>query len=202
MHALHRNHTPQPPQHGVDPPLGTRKRHGIGQRPPQPPPVHAPPGAAAAAAAGDAVAANATVVNAAAVAAAEAAANEASASAALSRILPANSGRARKKQTENATKASVSTLSTASGATGFSGVEEQGQGQRGGTGPGGSLQVLIVEDSLPIMKVMTMNLQRAKHSVDQAVNGALGLEKMKQSAAYDVVLMDLQVSGGQLASLL
>ena len=55
------------------------------------------------------------------------------------------------------------------------------------------LKVLIVEDSLPIMKAMTMNLRRAKHTVDQAVNGLIGLECMKQKE-FDVVVMDLQVS--------
>ena len=55
------------------------------------------------------------------------------------------------------------------------------------------LKVLIVEDSLPIMKAMTMNLRRAKHTVEQAVNGLIGLEYMKQKE-FDVVVMDLQVS--------
>ena len=54
------------------------------------------------------------------------------------------------------------------------------------------LSVLIVEDSLPIMKAMSMNLRRAKHTVDQAVNGLIGLECMKQKE-FDVVVMDLQV---------
>ena len=54
------------------------------------------------------------------------------------------------------------------------------------------LHVLIVEDSLPIMKAMTMNLRRAKHTVEQAVNGLIGLECMKQKE-FDVVVMDLQV---------
>ena len=54
------------------------------------------------------------------------------------------------------------------------------------------LSVLIVEDSLPIMKAMSMNLRRAKHTVEQAVNGLIGLECMKQKE-FDVVVMDLQV---------
>ncbi len=59
------------------------------------------------------------------------------------------------------------------------------------------LNVLIVDDSISIMKIMKMSLERAGHKVSQAVNGKIALELMKQSQ-FDVVLMDLQmpVMGG------
>ena len=58
-----------------------------------------------------------------------------------------------------------------------------------------SLSVLIVEDSMATLKAMTMNLRRVNHTVEQAVNGLIGLERMTQKQ-YDVVMMDVEVGLG------
>ena len=71
-------------------------------------------------------------------------------------------------------------------------TSKQGNGVTTGANTSDLLHVLIVEDSLPIMKALTMNLRRSKHTVEQAVNGLIGLECMKQKE-FDVVVMDLQV---------
>lgn len=59
------------------------------------------------------------------------------------------------------------------------------------------MSVLVVDDSMSIMKIMRMSLERAGHSVSAAVNGRIALELMMEMY-YDVVLMDLQmpVMGG------
>ena len=69
------------------------------------------------------------------------------------------------------------------------------------------LNILLVDDSLSILKMTTMMLRRGGHKVEQADNGAVGLEMVlegyKKNRAllgehtleppYDVVLMDLQM---------
>ncbi len=70
------------------------------------------------------------------------------------------------------------------------------------------LSILLVDDSLSILKMTTMMLKRSGHKVEQADNGAEGLdmilrgyEKMNaqgvvrgaRQCPYDVVLMDLQM---------
>ena len=70
------------------------------------------------------------------------------------------------------------------------------------------LSILLVDDSLSILKMTTMMLKRSGHKVEQADNGAEGLdtilkgyEKMSalgvargaRQCPYDVVLMDLQM---------
>jgi CheY-like chemotaxis protein/signal transduction histidine kinase len=59
------------------------------------------------------------------------------------------------------------------------------------------LSVLVVDDSLPIVKMTQMNLEKAGHVVDCAKNGRLALDMMFERL-YDVVLMDIQmpVMGG------
>lgn len=52
--------------------------------------------------------------------------------------------------------------------------------------------VLIVEDSVVVVKATSRMLQRAGYKVDTAENGAVGLEKMK-AKWYEVVLMDIQM---------
>ena len=51
---------------------------------------------------------------------------------------------------------------------------------------------LIVEDSVVIAKATKRMLSKAGYQVDEAENGAIGLEKMKQKV-YTIVVMDLQV---------
>ena len=60
-----------------------------------------------------------------------------------------------------------------------------------------SLDVLLVDDSISILKIMTMSLQRAGHRVHQATDGQCGLDMMK-AQRFDLVLMDFQmpVMGG------
>jgi CheY-like chemotaxis protein len=55
-----------------------------------------------------------------------------------------------------------------------------------------SFSVLVVDDSTPILKITKISLERAGHTVDQAFNGRIALDKMK-SNFYDVVLMDIQM---------
>jgi signal transduction histidine kinase/CheY-like chemotaxis protein len=59
-----------------------------------------------------------------------------------------------------------------------------------------SLSVLIVEDSIAIVKVTTRLLTHCGHTVAHELNGSLGLDRMTggfATQAYDVVLMDLQM---------
>ena len=59
------------------------------------------------------------------------------------------------------------------------------------------LNVLVVDDSTPIVKITKMNLEKVGHAVDSAKNGLEGLNMMKKNC-YDLVLMDIQmpVMGG------
>jgi CheY-like chemotaxis protein len=60
-------------------------------------------------------------------------------------------------------------------------------------------EVLVVDDAPSILKMTTMLLTKKGHHVEQAVNGAVALEKVtatfsgRESRHYDVVLMDLQM---------
>jgi PleD family two-component response regulator len=54
------------------------------------------------------------------------------------------------------------------------------------------LYVLVVEDSLPILKTITRTLEKAKHTVETAQNGAIALNILKQKT-FDVVIMDIQM---------
>jgi CheY-like chemotaxis protein/signal transduction histidine kinase len=60
-----------------------------------------------------------------------------------------------------------------------------------------SLSVLVVDDSMSIMKIMKMSLERGGHGVQSAVNGKIALDFLLENH-YDVVLLDLQmpVMGG------
>lgn len=72
---------------------------------------------------------------------------------------------------------------------------------------GQKLNILLVDDSLSILKMTTMMLKRSGHKVEQADNGAEGLDAIMQGYAritarlglhtsdcpFDVVLMDLQM---------
>lgn len=57
------------------------------------------------------------------------------------------------------------------------------------------LNILVVDDSAPILKMTVLMLKRNGHNVEQAVNGAEAVDKIAQRRAqkklYDVVLMDL-----------
>jgi CheY-like chemotaxis protein len=60
-------------------------------------------------------------------------------------------------------------------------------------------KVLVVDDAPSILKMTTMLLTKKGHLVEQAVNGAVALEKvtatldLSSAPRYDVVLMDLQM---------
>lgn len=65
-----------------------------------------------------------------------------------------------------------------------------------------SLRILVVDDSLPVLKIIHSALEKAGHQVYTAKNGARGLEEMRRltglseegGTGLDLVLMDLQVS--------
>jgi CheY-like chemotaxis protein len=66
----------------------------------------------------------------------------------------------------------------------------------GTTTDGQHLQILIAEDDPINMKIMRKRLERAGHEVTHAVNGEDCATVYKEkSADFDVVLMDMQVSG-------
>jgi CheY-like chemotaxis protein/signal transduction histidine kinase len=60
-----------------------------------------------------------------------------------------------------------------------------------------NLHVLVVDDAMTIMRITKMCLEKEGHVVDQAHNGQVALDKMKETL-YDLVLMDIQmpVMGG------
>ena len=55
------------------------------------------------------------------------------------------------------------------------------------------LTALVVDDSIPILKMTALVLEKHGCKVEKAKNGLLGLEKMK-AGLYDLVVMDVQVS--------
>ena len=60
------------------------------------------------------------------------------------------------------------------------------------------LDLLLVDDSLAILKMTSMMLKRQKHRVTQAENGAEALETIldrysENRKAFDIVIMDLQM---------
>lgn len=55
-----------------------------------------------------------------------------------------------------------------------------------------ALRILLVDDSLSILKMCRMMLQQAGHEVRTAVNGQVALQMMHEQR-FDVVLMDLQM---------
>jgi CheY-like chemotaxis protein len=61
----------------------------------------------------------------------------------------------------------------------------------------GKLNILLVDDSLSILKMSSMMLRRQGHSVSTAENGAVALDMVSsattESQPYDVILMDLQM---------
>lgn len=64
--------------------------------------------------------------------------------------------------------------------------------------------VLVIDDSLPVLKMTAMVFEKAGVQVDKAKNGRLGLELMKEKV-YDLVVMDVQMpemSGLEATSLL
>jgi CheY-like chemotaxis protein len=67
------------------------------------------------------------------------------------------------------------------------------------TDPQRKFTVLLVDDSLPIVKMIMMMLTQKGHSVQSAVNGEIALSMLQkqweidQQHGYDVVLMDLQM---------
>ncbi len=63
--------------------------------------------------------------------------------------------------------------------------EREGRTQR-------QLHVLVVDDALTIMRVTKMCLEREGHRVEQAQNGLIALNKMRETV-FDVVLMDIQM---------
>ena len=60
--------------------------------------------------------------------------------------------------------------------------------------PQQSLDILIVDDSTPVVKILTNKLVGAGHRVTTACNGADGLDKMiKMAGRLDIVFMDIQM---------
>jgi CheY-like chemotaxis protein len=59
------------------------------------------------------------------------------------------------------------------------------------------LNILLVDDSLSILKMSSMMLRRQGHSVSTAENGAIAVDMMDTATStqvpFDVVLMDLQM---------
>ena len=58
--------------------------------------------------------------------------------------------------------------------------------------PQAPLNILLVDDSISVMKTTRMMLTKQGHTVDTAVNGADALESLLLKS-YDIVLMDIQV---------
>ena len=57
-----------------------------------------------------------------------------------------------------------------------------------------SLKILLVDDSISILKMTGVMLRRQGHTVTEAVNGAEALDMLVSGGfRYDVVLMDIQV---------
>ena len=54
-------------------------------------------------------------------------------------------------------------------------------------------RILVVDDSLSIMKVTSRLLKMNGHLVDTASNGSIGLKMLKEAPHYDMVLTDLQM---------
>lgn len=59
-----------------------------------------------------------------------------------------------------------------------------------------SLKILLVDDSISILKMTGVMLRRQGHTVTEAVNGAEALDMLVSGGVgrYDVVLMDIQVN--------
>lgn len=69
------------------------------------------------------------------------------------------------------------------------------------SGASSNLKILLVDDSLPILKMIQSTLEKMGHQVITAKNGAKALAEMKKlhgeggdASELDLVLMDLQVS--------
>ena len=70
------------------------------------------------------------------------------------------------------------------------------------SGIAGNLRILLVDDSLPILKMIHSTLEKMGHQVITAKNGAKALAEMKKlhgdgggdATELDLVLMDLQVA--------
>ena len=58
--------------------------------------------------------------------------------------------------------------------------------------PQAPLNILLVDDSISVMKTTRMMLTKQGHTVDTAVNGADALDSLLKKS-YDIVLMDIQV---------
>ena len=60
------------------------------------------------------------------------------------------------------------------------------------------LNILVVDDSIAILKMSSLMLKRHGHNVEQAVNGLEAVEKVKlrlqnDKTSYDVILIDIQM---------
>ena len=58
------------------------------------------------------------------------------------------------------------------------------------------VRILLVEDSLPLMKLFSRMLTDEKIDLDTAENGVLALEKINQNNAFDLVISDVMMPGG------
>ena len=58
------------------------------------------------------------------------------------------------------------------------------------------VRILLVEDSLPLMKLFSRMLTDEKFDLDTAENGVLALEKINQNNAFDLVISDVMMPGG------
>ncbi len=73
------------------------------------------------------------------------------------------------------------------------GAKESTTPNRGGESDMGEIRILIVEDNVVNMKVLTRFLERiGPITFDEATNGQEAIEKM-EAGAYDLVLMDIQM---------
>jgi hypothetical protein len=58
-----------------------------------------------------------------------------------------------------------------------------------------SRHILLVDDSLYILKVTSRLLTMNGHTVETAINGSIGLERLKRPHYFDMVITDLQMPG-------
>lgn len=58
---------------------------------------------------------------------------------------------------------------------------------------GAGRKILVIDDDLAIRVLLQAVLKRMKFEVELAEDGAVGLEKLKNDPAYDLILLDLMM---------
>ncbi|HEX7677968.1 MAG TPA: response regulator [Thermoanaerobaculia bacterium] len=58
---------------------------------------------------------------------------------------------------------------------------------------GSGRRILVIDDDLAIRVLLQAVLKRMKFEVELAEDGAVGLEKLRHDAAYDLILLDLMM---------